>query len=35
MIRGGPDRAKVSQKYALKRLDYSLRMALRLSEDTH
>ena len=35
MIRGGPDRAKVSQKYTLKRLDYSLRMARRLSEDTH
>lgn len=34
-IRGGPDRAKISQKYTLKRIDYSLRMARRLSEDTH
>jgi hypothetical protein len=34
MIRGGPDRAKVSQTYTLKRIDYSLRMARRLSEDT-
>ena len=34
MIRGGPDRAKVSQTYTLKRIDYSLRMAGRLSEDT-
>jgi len=33
MIRGGPDRAKVSQTYTLKRIDYSLRMARRLSED--
>jgi hypothetical protein len=33
MIRGGPDRAKVSQKYTLKRLDYSVRMARRMSED--
>jgi hypothetical protein len=32
MIRGGPDRTKVSQKYTLKRLDYSRRMAQRLSE---
>ncbi|MGH6709553.1 MAG: hypothetical protein ACREEK_11335 [Bradyrhizobium sp.] len=32
MIRGGPDRAKISQKYTLKRLDYSLRMARRTSE---
>ncbi|WMT77096.1 hypothetical protein [Bradyrhizobium sp. Ash2021] len=30
MIRGGPDRAKVSQKYTLKRLDYSVRMARRM-----
>jgi hypothetical protein len=34
MIRGGPDRAKVSQTYTPKRIDYSLRMARRLSEDT-
>ena len=34
MIRGGPDRAKVSQTYTIKRIDYSLRMARRLSEDT-
>lgn len=33
MIRGGPDRAKISQKYTLKRIDYSLRMARRMSED--
>jgi len=35
MIRGGPDRAKISQTYTLKRIDYSLRMARRMSEDTH
>jgi hypothetical protein len=33
MIRGGPDRAKISQTYTLKRIDYSLRMARRMSED--
>jgi hypothetical protein len=33
MIRGGPDRAEISQKYTLKRLDYSARMARRMSED--
>ena len=33
MIRGGPDRAKISQTYTLKRIDYSLRMARRKSED--
>ena len=32
---GGPDRAKISQTYTLKRIDYSLRMARRMSEDTH
>jgi hypothetical protein len=32
--RGGPDRAKVSQTYTLKGIDYSLRMARLLSEDT-
>jgi hypothetical protein len=32
MIRGGPDRAKISQKYTLKRIDYSLRMARRMSK---
>jgi hypothetical protein len=32
MIRGGPDRAKISQTYTLKRIDYSLRMARRMSE---
>jgi hypothetical protein len=32
MIRGGPDRAKISQRYTLKRIDYSLRMARRMSE---
>jgi hypothetical protein len=34
MIRGGPDRAKISQTYTLKRIDYGVRMARRLSEDT-
>jgi hypothetical protein len=34
MIRGGRDRAKVSQTYTLKRIDYSLRMARRSSDDT-
>ena len=34
MIRGGPDRAKASQTYTLKRIDYSQRMARRLSQDT-
>ena len=34
MIRGGPDRAKVSQTFTLKRIDYSLRMARRMSQDT-
>jgi hypothetical protein len=29
MIRGGPDRAKISQTYTLKRIDYSLRMSRR------
>jgi hypothetical protein len=29
-IRGGPDRAKISQTYTLKRIDYSLRMQRRL-----
>jgi hypothetical protein len=33
MIRGGPDRAKISQTYTFKRLDYSVRMARRVSED--
>jgi hypothetical protein len=33
MIRGGPDRAEISQKYTLKRLNYSARMARRMSED--
>jgi hypothetical protein len=33
MIRGGPDRAKIRQNYSLKRIDYSLRMARRMSED--
>jgi hypothetical protein len=33
MIRGGPDRAKISQTYTLKRIDYSLRTARRMSED--
>ena len=31
--RGGPERAKISQTYTLKRIDYSLRMARRMSED--
>lgn len=30
MIRGGPDRAKISQKITVKRIDYSLRMSRRL-----
>jgi hypothetical protein len=30
MIRGGPDRAKISQRTSLKRIDYSLRMSRRL-----
>jgi hypothetical protein len=30
MIRGGPDRAKVSQTFTLKRIDYSLQMQRRL-----
>jgi hypothetical protein len=34
MIRGGPDRAKISQTYTLKRIDYSLRMERQMSEDT-
>ncbi|MBR1149965.1 hypothetical protein [Bradyrhizobium sp. JYMT SZCCT0428] len=34
MIRGGPDRAEIRQKYSLKRIDYSLRMARRFSEDS-
>jgi hypothetical protein len=29
MIRGGPDRAKISQTVTLKRIDYSLRMQSR------
>ncbi len=32
-VRGGPDRAKISERYTLKRIDYSLRMARRKSED--
>jgi hypothetical protein len=32
MIRGGADRAKISQTYTLKRIDYSRRMARRQSE---
>ena len=33
IVGGGPDRAEISQKYTLKRLDYSARMARRMSED--
>jgi hypothetical protein len=32
MIRGGPDRAKISQAVTLKRIDYSLRMQRRAWE---
>jgi hypothetical protein len=31
MIRGGPNRAEISQRYTLKRIDYSLRMSRRLN----
>jgi hypothetical protein len=31
MIRGGPDRAKISQRITLKRIDYSLRTSRRLN----
>lgn len=33
MIRGGPDRAEISQKCTLKRINYSLRMARRMSAE--
>ena len=32
MIRGGPDRAEIQQNYSLRRIDYSLRMARRMSD---
>jgi len=31
-IRGGPDRAEISQTYTLKRIDYSLRMKRRFKD---